>query len=211
MKQQATYTRIKFCGFTRETDVRQACSLGVDAVGFVFCEESPRFVSVELAQSLSAACGPFVARVGLFLNQSENAVQSILEKVDLDVLQFHGSEEESYCRSFAKPYLKSVPMREPEALERYRNVYSSAQALLVDNHEADAMGGTGQTFDWNDVSSDDSVPLIVAGGLSADNVAEAIEKIHPYGVDVSSGIEKEKGIKDLAKMRSFVTAVKSKK
>ena len=198
-------TRIKFCGMTRQEDIELASSLGVDAIGLVFCPTSPRYVDVQHACTLSSYCGAFITRVGLFMNQDAGTIKSILQKVPLDLLQFHGTENEEVCRSFGMPYIKSIAMGSREALPKSLG-YESAKALLLDSNELGQPGGSGKRFDW-DALPELSHPIILAGGLNQYNVSEAISKIQPYAVDVSSGIEKSKGIKDEAKMNEFVKSV----
>jgi len=210
-------TRIKFCGITREQDMQQAVLLGVDAVGLVFASNSPRAVDVQRACTLIDHCGPFVARIGLFMDQNASTINHILNHVSLDMLQFHGTESEQFCASFGMPYLKSVAMGgNPNALtnkslSELLNVntdYMTASALLLDSNELGQPGGSGKTFDWKKVP-DINRPIIIAGGLDAANVGEAITQFKPYAVDVSSGIESAKGEKDVDKMKDFVESVRT--
>ena len=190
---------------TRMEDIQHASLLGVDAIGLVFCPTSPRYVDVQHACTLSSSCGAFITRVGLFMNQDAGTIESILQKVPLDLLQFHGTETEEFCRSFGMPYIKSIAMGSREALPKSLG-YESAKALLLDSNELGQPGGSGKQFDW-DTLPDLCHTIILAGGLNQNNVSEAINKIQPYAVDVSSGIEKSKGIKDEAKMNEFVKSV----
>ena len=197
-------TRIKFCGITRLEDLQFAAQLGVDALGFVFHPPSPRAVNVQQACALSEHCPPFISRVGLFMNQDSRTIDYVLEQVALDILQFHGDEPEALCVSFGLPYIKSVAMG-GEGHPAWSG-HARALALLFDSNRAGQAGGCGQVFDWNKVPSL-SQPIILAGGLDANNVQAAIQKVRPYAVDVSSGIEEVKGIKSKSRMKSFVNAV----
>ena len=209
-------TRIKFCGITRVEDMEQAVSLGVDAVGLVFAPGSPRHVDVQQACTLIDRCGPFVTRVGLFMDQDAGTIKNITKHVPLDMLQFHGNESEQFCTSFGMPYLKSVAMGSLKndcsannQLSESKDAcgYLTASALLLDSHELGQPGGSGKTFDWQNVPVF-NLPIIVAGGLNAVNVGDAIKQLKPYAVDVSSGIESSKGKKDINKMRDFVKSVR---
>jgi phosphoribosylanthranilate isomerase len=199
-------TRIKFCGLTRQQDVLEAAQMGVHAIGLVFHPDSPRAVDVQQAQGLSRVCPPFITRVGLFMNQDASTIMEVLKHVELDILQFHGEEPEDYCVSFNKPYLKSIAMggKTPDEIPEY----SSAQAYLLDSNELGQPGGSGKAFDWGNIPKNINKPVIVAGGLSPDNVTQAIQCIQPYAVDVSSGIESAKGIKDSEKMKTFINSVR---
>ncbi|MDJ0652896.1 MAG: phosphoribosylanthranilate isomerase [Xanthomonadales bacterium] len=198
-------SRIKICGITDPDHARQAADLGVDAIGLVFVEKSPRFVTMAQAAALAQVPAGLMLRVGLFMNAPREQVEQILAAVDLDMLQFHGDETESYCESFAYPYIKAVSAELP-----WRQVSRShprARALLLDSHAAGAAGGTGQAFDWSRFPVDSDRPVILAGGLGPENVASAIEQTRPHGVDVSSGVECRPGEKDPAKMEQFVKEV----
>ena len=199
-------TRIKVCGRTRQQDVLEAAQMGVHAIGLVFHPDSPRAVDVQQAQGLSRVCSPFITRVGLFMNQDASTITHVLKHVELDILQFHGEEPEDYCVSFNKPYLKSIAMggKTPDEIPEY----SSAQAYLLDSNELGQPGGSGKAFDWGNIPKNINKPVIVAGGLSPDNVTQAIQCIQPYAVDVSSGIESAKGIKDSEKMKTFINSVR---
>ena len=200
-------TRIKFCGITRHEDMQHAVSLGVDAVGLVFAARSPRAVDVQQACMLIDHSGPFVTRVGLFMDQDASTINDIISQVPLDMLQFHGMESEHFCTSFGLPYLKSIAMGSSSDVARCSE-YPSASALLLDSNVLGQPGGSGKTFDWGQAPQLNQ-PIIVAGGLDANNVAMAIKQIAPYAVDVSSGIEAAKGEKDLTKMRNFVQSVRA--
>ena len=199
-------TRIKFCGITRHEDVQHASFLGVDAIGFVFSPDSPRSIDVQHACTLSSHSGAFMTRVGLFMNQDAGTINSVIREVPLDLLQFHGTESEEFCCSFGMPYIKSIAMGGRDRLSSSPG-YDSATALLFDSNEIGQPGGSGKQFDW-DMLPDLNRPIILAGGLDQSNVAEAINKLKPYAVDVSSGIEIDKGVKDQYKMNEFVKSVR---
>lgn len=199
-------TRIKFCGITREQDMQHAVTLGVDAVGLVFANESPRAVDVQQACTLIDRCGPLVTRIGLFMDQDARTIENVISHVSLDMLQFHGSETEQFCNSFGLPYLKSIAMG-GLTVSQTVSEYESASALLLDSNEIGMPGGSGKTFDWEKVPEFNQ-PIIIAGGLNSENVAAAIKQLSPYAVDVSSGIESAKGEKDINKMRDFVKSVR---
>lgn len=186
--------------------MQQAVSLGVDAVGLVFAAGSPRAVDVQQACTLIDHCGPFVTRVGLFMDQNASTINDIIRQVPLDMLQFHGNEPEQLCMSFSMPYLKSVAMGDADTKLEFSS-YASAAALLLDSNELGQPGGSGKTFNWQKVPQLNR-SIIIAGGLDADNVGLAIEQLTPYAVDVSSGIESAKGKKDSNKMKDFVKSVR---
>ena len=200
-------TRVKICGITRPEDGMMAAELGADAIGLVFYPPSPRFVNVETAQRIVAALPPFVATVGLFMNAEPAAVRTVLSKVPLSLLQFHGDEDPDYCSAFGLPYLKAVPMGADADVQDYKRRFATAVGLLLDSHGDNKMGGTGQGFDWTRIPTERHKPLILAGGLHPGNVAEAIRQVRPYAVDVSSGVESAKGIKDPELMRAFLRGV----
>jgi len=199
-------TRIKICGITRPEDGQAAAAAGVDAIGLVFAQ-SPRRLSVEQAQSIASEMPPFVALVGLFVDAEADAVRAILGAVRVDLLQFHGSEPPEYCRQFAKPYIKAISMREGVDVSAQAAAYADAAGILLDTHSADVAGGSGRAFDWARVPAGLSKPVILAGGLNPDNVVGAVQRVRPYAVDVSSGVEREKGIKDAVLVQAFVNAV----
>ncbi len=209
-------TRIKFCGLTRAEDVLFAADLGVAALGFVCVPASKRFVDIELAAALVRATPPFVHSVGLFQNASAECVRATLARAKFSLLQFHGAEDQAYCASFGVPFIKAVPMADAPDLSECAIAFAQASALLLDSHSllgTDKIGGSGHRFDWADVAVTEhqNAPryLILAGGLTPDNVASGMRAVRPYAVDVSSGIESSPGIKDAEKMRRFVDAVRS--
>jgi phosphoribosylanthranilate isomerase len=202
-------TRIKICGITREQDVSSVAEYGADALGLVFYEKSPRHVSVQQAAQLARSVPPFLTVVGLFVNPSVDYVREVLVKVPLDVLQFHGEEEPQFCRQFGKPYLKAIRVKPGLDLVECAARYAGAQGLLLDAFVEGTQGGTGESFDWALIPHDLPLPVILSGGLHAGNVAAAIRQVRPYAVDVSSGVESAKGIKDAAKIAAFVNEVKN--
>jgi len=202
-------TRIKICGMTQVQDIRFAASRGADALGLVFYKKSPRNVTLQKAMELIKGISPFVTVVGLFVNPTENEVRSVLQCVPLDVLQFHGEEPAKFCASFGRPYLKAIRVRKGVNLVQYAADYAGAQGLLLDAYVEGTHGGTGESFDWALIPHDLPLPVILSGGLHADNVAEAIMQVRPYAVDVSSGVEAAKGIKDLTRISAFINEVKN--
>ncbi len=193
-----TRTRIKICGITRREDALEAVNCGVDALGFVFYQPSPRNVSIDQAQNLIHGLPAFVSKVGLFVNASADEVANTLSQVDLDYLQFHGDEDEAYCTQFSKPYIKALRIKSNTDVVEIISHYKSAAAILIDAWHPDLAGGTGETFDWSLLQAlpRDEVPaIILAGGLNKSNVKSALRFLDPYAVDVSSGVEESPGIK----------------
>lgn len=199
--------RIKVCGLTRVQDMQAAVAAGVDAVGLVFYPDSPRHVTIEQAVELCRHVPPFVTIVGLFVNASRAEVHRVIEAVPLNLLQFHGDETADQCEGFGVPYLKAARVRPGVDLLEFAAQFASARALLLDTWTP-AYGGSGESFDWSLVPASCPLPVILSGGLTPDNVAKAILQVHPVAVDVSSGVESAKGIKDAAKIRAFVNAVR---
>jgi len=200
-------TRVKICGITREQDLQAALAAGADALGFVFYPPSPRYLTPERAAALAVQVPPFVGRVGLFVNTDAQDVRATLAAVPLDVLQFHGEEDAAYCEQFGRPYLKAARVRPGLDLVEFALRYSRAQGLLLDAF-VDGYGGGGQSFDWSLVPQELPLPMILSGGLYAANVGEAVRKLRPWAVDVSSGVEAGKGIKDAQKISAFMAAVR---
>lgn len=197
-------TRIKICGLTRVEDVKAAVTKGADAVGFVFYEPSPRSVSVGQAEVLARHVPAFVSVVGLFVNPSKEQVRDVLDRIPIDLLQFHGDETPEFCSQFGRRWIKAVRVQKSEQIEQALSDYHLASGLLVDAWHPNQYGGTGNSFNWDLIPSERSLPLILAGGLSSANVALAIEKVKPWAVDVSGGVEKSKGIKDIEKISDFI-------
>ena len=201
-------TRIKICGLTRAVDMQVAIEAGADALGLVFYPPSPRFIDPEQAVRLAGMAPPFVSVVGLFVNAEASQVSELLAAVPIHLLQFHGDEDEAYCRQFGRPYIRAARMRPGLDLLQYAASFPSAQAILVDAF-VEGYGGGGKSFDWNLIPNSMSKPLVLSGGLDADNVGEAIRRVRPAAVDVSSGVEAAKGIKDADKIRSFIAAARA--
>ena len=201
--------RIKICGITRPEDAEQALSLGADAVGCVFHAASARHVTAEVAREIHAAVAGSGTLVGLFVDPTIELVQRVLDRVELDVLQFHGQETPAFCKQFERPYLKAVAMSADVDLSAVDSAYCSARGLLLDSAHAGQFGGTGQRFDWAWIHQGLEERLMLAGGLNAENVADAIHQVRPAAVDVSSGVEREKGVKDSDLMRAFIEAALS--
>jgi len=200
--------RSKICGITRIEDALAAAEAGADAIGFVFYAKSPRAVDVRQARAIIAELPPFVTTVGLFVNASRCELNEILEVVPLDLLQFHGDETPQDCEGYHRPWIKALRVRLGDDLEAACQLYAGARGILLDTYVAGVPGGTGEAFDWSLVPAHLSKPIILAGGLSADNVGQAIAQVRPYAVDVSGGVEQAKGIKDAAKIEAFMQAVK---
>lgn len=201
-------TRVKICGITRVEDALCAAQQGVDAIGLVFYSPSPRAVGIQQAADIVAQLPPFVTTVGLFVNADVAFVQDVIMRVSLDLLQFHGDESAEYCEQFNKPYMKAIRMRDDLSLESSVLHYENAKALLLDSYQPGIPGGTGTTFDWGRIPDKMHKPIVLAGGLDATNVADAIQQTSPYAVDVSGGVEASKGIKDAAKIAAFINEVK---
>jgi phosphoribosylanthranilate isomerase len=203
-------TRVKCCGMTRPGDVRLASELGVDAIGFVFAHASPRRLRPEQARLMRNALGPLVDAVALFQDNSADEVREAVRHVRPSLLQFHGSEDDGFCRAFGVPWIKAVPMGDaanaaPNALQAR---YPGAAGFLFDSHATGESGGSGRGFDWSRLPRTLTKPVILAGGITPDNVFDAIIATMPWGVDVSSGIESAPGIKDGDRMRTFVEEVR---
>ena len=201
-------TRIKICGITREQDLQAVASCGADAIGLVFYEKSPRHVALQQAVQLARAVPPFVTVVGLFVNPSAEQVREVLAQVSLDVLQFHGEEAPEFCAQFGRPYLKAIRVRDGVDLVQCAALYADAQGLLLDAYVEGTHGGTGAVFEWSLIPEALRPRIILSGGLDSSNVGAAISVVHPYAVDVSSGVEASKGIKDAAKVAAFINEVK---
>jgi len=201
-------TRVKICGITRHEDALAATGMAADAIGLVFYEKSPRYVSPGDAFTAMQGLPPFICKVGLFVDAPASQVEATLADVRLDLLQFHGDESPDYCEQFAVPYIKALRMREGVDVVAFAKQHKNAAGILLDAYQQGVAGGTGQVFDWTQIPRNIDVPIILAGGLDASNVAEAITQVRPYAVDVSGGVEAKKGIKDAAKMAVFMSEVK---
>jgi len=199
--------RVKICGITRVEDALVAVENGADAIGLVFYEPSPRAVSVEQAIKIVSQIPAFISIVGLFVNAEERFVRDVISNVALDLLQFHGDEAPEECSSYGLPFMKAIRVKSDTNLVQYAKDYSASRALLLDTYTEGVAGGTGHTFDWGLIPSDLNKPVVLAGGLTAENVGSAIQQVRPYAVDVSGGVELSKGIKDAAKIAAFMQQV----
>ena len=200
-------TRIKICGIREGIHGLAAANAGADAIGLVFYKDSPRFVTPANAANIAAVLPPYITTVGLFVNATDRKVRDTLRSVRLDMLQFQGDEEPDFCASFGLPYLRAVRMEEGTDLLEWAGRFSSARALLLDAHVPGQRGGTGQTFDWSVIPRDLPIPLILSGGLDSDNVGRAVREVKPWAVDVSSGVEASRGVKDPKKIVDFIRSV----
>ena len=203
-----TVVRSKICGITRIEDALAAVEAGADAIGLVFYGKSPRAVSIEQAAAIVQALPPFVTSVGLFVDMPRDELQQLLQRLPLDLLQFHGDESPADCEGHGRPYIKALRVRPGEDVSAAMAPYAGARGILLDTFVEGVPGGTGASFDWSLVPENAAKPIILAGGLDAGNVATAIRQVRPYAVDVSGGVEASKGIKDAGKIRAFVRAVR---
>ncbi|WP_426994517.1 phosphoribosylanthranilate isomerase [Methylomonas sp. CM2] len=197
-------TRVKICGFTRVDDALDAAGLGVDAIGLVFYPPSPRHVEIGAAAAIARALPAFVSVVGLFVDAEPDWIRSVLGQVRIDCLQFHGDETPEACRIYDKSYIKAVRMRPEIDLDGLQRQYPDAAGLLLDAYHPGLPGGSGQRFDWELIPTARQLPVILAGGLTPDNAGDAVRAVRPYALDVSSGVEAGKGVKDAAKMADFI-------
>lgn len=202
-------TAIKICGITRTQDALAAAGCGANAIGLVFYAKSPRCVTPERAAELMRVLPPFVMSVGLFVDAVADEVRQTLAQARVDLLQFHGNESPAYCRQFGVPYLKALRVRAGLDLLQYARDYHDAKALLLDAYVEGTHGGTGATFDWALIPKNLPLPVVLSGGLTPENITAAIQAVRPWAVDVSSGVEFQKGIKDTAKIAAFVTGVRN--
>lgn len=200
-------TRIKFCGITRPEDAEFAARLGVDAIGLVFYPPSPRTIDINLAIKIVNVLPPFVTVAGLFVDATHEAISRILDNVNLHILQFHGTENQSQCERYDRPYYKALRIKPDANVKQMINEYPTASGILLDTYRKGIPGGTGESFDWSIVPAQSTKPIILAGGLNAENIENAILQTKPYAIDVSGGIEAEKGIKDPQKMNAVVKGV----
>ena len=199
-------TRVKICGITRPQDAEFIAEMGADAIGLVFYSASPRAVTVAQAGQIVASLPPFVSVVALFVNAAVSEVEACLASLPVDILQFHGDESPDYCVQFGLPYMKAIRMREDTDLKELAKQYHHASALLLDSYQAGVPGGTGRVFDWSMIDTIDK-PIILAGGLTVENVASAIKQVQPYAVDVSGGVEGDKGFKEKTMIEAFMQEV----
>ena len=200
-------TRVKICGITRVEDALEAIKQGADAIGLVFYAKSPRNVTPAQAAEIVSKIPAFITAVGLFVDAEPAFIQEVLSMVSLDLLQFHGDETPSECRQYSRPYMKAIRVKTDTNLVQYTADYADARALLLDAFAEGVPGGTGQVFDWKLIPQNLTLPVVLAGGLNAENVAQAISAVKPYAVDVSGGVEASKGIKDVAKIAAFMRGV----
>lgn len=201
-------TRVKICGITRAEDAITAASAGVDAIGLVFYQKSTRYVEIDQAKTIIAKLPPFVSAVGLFMDARGEFIREVLRRVPLDLLQFHGDECPADCGLYGRPYIKAVAMQDGINYAAYTTSYPDAAGFLLDSHSAGQAGGTGQTFDWTKIPQVHEHPLILAGGLRPENVAEAIQQVRPYGIDLSSGVESSPGVKDPGQIQALMNEVR---
>ncbi len=201
-------TRIKICGIKHRDDALKAIECGADAIGLIFVEKSPRYASLTDARVIAESVPPFVTVVGLFMNASAETVREALKVVPLNLLQFHGEETPAFCDQFGVPYIKVLRMRENVNVVAFSQEYPNAAGILLDTYHEKG-GGTGESFDWSLIPEDMPSPLILAGGLTSENVASAVETVRPYAVDVSSGVESEPAVKDHQKIEQFIKEVYS--
>lgn len=202
-------TRVKICGITRVEDACAAIDSGADALGLVFCSKSPRYVELSVAANIARTIGPFVTIVGLFVNAGEAQVREAVKTVGLDMLQFHGDEDEVYCAQFERPYIKAIRMSPELDVKEVMTKYPSARGFLFDAWNKDKYGGTGETFEWDRLSIlkesvDTDIPFILAGGLTPENVDQAVAAVKPYAIDVSGGVELSPGIKSPELIQQFI-------
>jgi phosphoribosylanthranilate isomerase len=200
-------TRVKICGITRIEDATTVVQCGADALGLVFYPKSPRFIETAIARKIAESVSPFVTVVGLFVNAEPGTIQAILDNVPLGLLQFHGNEDNTLCKSFGLPFIKSIAMRDGIDVLSRMEQYPDASGFLLDAWQPQSHGGGGETFDWQFIPKSSPSPLILAGGLTPENVSLAIHTSRPYAVDVSSGVESGKGIKSAAKIAAFMRGV----
>ena len=200
----STLIRVKICGITNRADAQLASEKGADAIGLVFYPPSPRFVTIEQAKKITRNLPPFLKVVALFVDAQREAVDTVLTQVDIDLIQFHGKESPEFCASFRRPYIKAVRMKDGVDLIRLEKQYKSARGLLLDTYVKGIPGGTGSSFNWDKVPKELTKPVILAGGLIPENVSQAIQKIKPYAVDVSGGVETSPGQKDQNKIAEFM-------
>ena len=201
-------TRIKICGITRSEDALVCAQAGANAIGLVFHPPSPRHVVAAQAAAIARALPPFVTTVGLFVNPGAEQVEAVLSEVHLDMLQFHGDEPPEFCASFGVPYLKAIRVKAGVDLVQCAIRYQAAKGLLLDAYVEGTPGGTGLSFDWELIPTELPLPVILSGGLQPANIVDAIRRVRPWAVDVSSGVEASKGIKDAAKISAFIEGVR---
>ena len=201
-------TRVKICGITRVEDAQSVVEQGADAIGLVFYPPSPRAVEIEQARQIALSVPAFVTVTALFVNATKEQVQSVLDRVRIDLLQFHGDEDDDFCRQFDRPYIKALRVREASDVVASCLRFPDALAILLDSYKPGVPGGTGETFNWSLIPEDSPKPIILAGGLDAKNIQQAIQTVAPFAVDVSGGVEQAKGIKSLELITAFMHEVR---
>jgi len=201
-------TRVKICGITSVEAARAAAAHGADAIGLIFYRPSPRFVDLDRARSIVESTPPFVSTVAVFVNPSTEEVQEVIRFTGVTMLQFHGDESPRFCAGFDRPYIKAARIRPGLNLLEYLSPHTSARAWMLDAYHDDLWGGTGGAFDWSVVPAAAAKPIVLSGGLTAENVGEAIRRVHPYAVDVSTGVESAKGVKDSKRIAAFLAGVR---
>lgn len=201
-------TRVKICGITRPADAIDAVQAGVDAIGLVFYPPSPRYVETDQAKAIVAQLPAFVTSVALFVNAEADFIKHVVNSVGIDLIQFHGDECPDYCASHGRPWIKALRMKPDLDLQKKAGEFEQARGILLDAYRPGVPGGTGERFDWDRVPASLAPRTILAGGLAPGNVTEAIKLVRPFAVDVSGGVEKEKGIKDRDKMNQFLRGVR---
>lgn len=202
-------TRVKICGITREQDAQAAVEFGADAIGFVFYEPSPRYVAIERAAAIARGLPPFVTTVALFVNAEPDVIAAVVDDVGVDLLQFHGDECAEYCARHRRPWIRAVRMKPETDLRAAHSEFAAGRGLLLDAYRPGVPGGTGETFDWQRIPRELAPRIVLAGGLEARNVGDAVRRVRPFAVDVSGGVESEKGIKDPQKIKAFIEEVRS--
>lgn len=203
--------RVKICGITRVEDAIFCANTGADAIGLVFCEPSPRCISVTQAQEIINKTPPFVTTVALFMDDEPTFISEVINSVNIDLLQFHGEEDNSFCNQFGKPFIKALSVTASDDFAKISDHFPNSRGFIVDSNEPGQIGGTGKTFDWSKFPQNNEKPLILAGGLNPENIRQAIIATTPYGVDVSSGVESAKGIKDHHKIAEFIRGANDSK
>lgn len=201
-------TRVKICGITREQDAVAAVSHGADAIGLVFYEPSPRHVTIEQAAGICRQLPPFVTSVALFVDADAELVARVVERVGVDLLQFHGNESAGFCAAHGRPWIRAVRMQSNTDLAALQRTYAMARGLLLDTYRPGVPGGTGESFDWTRIPPKLAPRVVLAGGLNAENVGGAVREVGPFAVDVSGGVEAAPGIKDANKIKAFIDEVR---
>jgi phosphoribosylanthranilate isomerase len=200
-------TRVKICGLKSFEEAKLAADCGADSIGLVFHAPSPRYIELENAIAIRRQLPAFVTLTALFLNETEQWVSQVVDELKPDCLQFHGTESAEFCQRWSMPYIKAIPMASVDHPAQYASDYRYAQGFLMDSNAAGRLGGSGDTFDWSKIPSNFHYPLILAGGLTPLNVADAVAQVKPWAVDVSSGVEKSRGVKDTLLIQQFCKEV----